>query len=239
VIVIPAIDLMGGKAVRLTRGERDQATTYADDPAALAAAFSQAGADRIHVVDLDGAFTGALSQLDVITEIVAAAEGTGATVQVGGGIRDPDHIDALFAVGVGQVVLGTVAARDPALAESLCRRHPGRIIVAADARDGVVAVAGWQERAEITADALARAAQRWGAAAILHTDVSRDGTQVGPAVEATVALQREVSIPVYASGGVGTLEDLDACAAAGIAGVVLGRALYEGAFTLQEALARC
>jgi phosphoribosylformimino-5-aminoimidazole carboxamide ribotide isomerase len=239
VIVIPAIDVMDGKAVRLTQGERARSTTYADRPAELAARFAAAGAQRIHVVDLDGAFAGEPVARSLLAEIVDVARAGGARVQSGGGIRDADTVRAMIDAGVDQVVLGTLAVRQPELAQALCGEHPGRIIVATDARDGKVAVAGWQEATDVPVEALATAAERWGAAAILFTDVGRDGTQIGPAVEATAALQSKLSIPVYASGGVGSLAHLDACAAAGIAGVVLGRALYEGAFTVEEALARC
>jgi phosphoribosylformimino-5-aminoimidazole carboxamide ribotide isomerase len=239
VIVIPAIDVMGGKAVRLTQGERTRSTVYADRPAELAARFAAAGARRIHVVDLDGAFAGQRVARSLLTEIVEAAASGGATVQTGGGIRDAQAVRELIAAGVGSVVLGTLAVREPSVAQALCEEFPGQIIVATDGRDGKVAVAGWQEDTDMPVRTLAETAQRWGAAAILYTDVGRDGTQVGPAVAATAALQRELSIPVLASGGVGSLAHLDACAAAGIAGVVLGRALYEGAFTVEEALARC
>ena len=236
-IVIPAIDVMGGKAVRLLRGERSQVTEYADDPVAVVRRFVDAGARRIHVVDLDGAFAGAPAQQELVARMVEAAGDV--AIQTGGGIRSADTVDRLLALGVDAVVVGTLAVREPAVVRALCEQHAGRIVVAADSRDGKVAVSGWQESSELDASALARAAQSWGAAAILYTDVSRDGMQTGPAVQATAALQAAVSIPVYASGGVGSLADLDACAAAGLAGVVLGRALYEGAFSLEEALARC
>jgi phosphoribosylformimino-5-aminoimidazole carboxamide ribotide isomerase len=238
-IVIPAIDVMGGKAVRLRQGERSRSTTYDDRPAELAARFAAAGAQRIHVVDLDGAFAGQPVAQSLLIEIVGTASAGGALVQTGGGIRDARTVRAMIDAGVDRVVLGTLAVRQPDLAAALCEEFPERIIVAADARDGKVAVSGWQENTDMAVEALAQAAQRWGAAAILHTDVGRDGMQGGPAVAATAALQSELSIPVYASGGVGSLAHLDACAAAGIAGVVLGRALYEGAFTVEEALARC
>jgi len=238
-IVIPAIDLMGGKAVRLAQGERDRVTTYSDDPVGLADGFARAGAGSIHVVDLDGAFEGRSGQRDLIVEICRAAAEHGVRVQTGGGIRDAATVHALIEAGVDRVVLGTLAIKDPSTVERLCGEHPDRIIVAADARDGMVAVSGWTEKSEVSALELAQSAARWGAAAVLHTDVSRDGMQGGPAVEATAAIQERVSIPVYASGGVGTLEHIEACARAGVAGVVLGRALYEGAFTVEEALSRC
>ena len=238
-ILIPAIDLMGGKAVRLAQGERDRVTTYSDDPVGLAQGFARAGAGCIHVVDLDGAFEGNPTQREIIVNICRAAAEHGVRVQTGGGIRDADTVQALIDAGVDRVVLGTLAIKEPAIVEALCQKHPDRIVVAADARDGMVAVSGWTEKSEITALALAQSAARWGAAAVLHTDVSRDGMQGGPAVDATAAIQREVSIPVYASGGVGSLKHIEACARADIAGVVLGRALYEGAFTVEEALSRC
>ncbi len=238
-IVIPAIDLMGGKAVRLAQGERDRVTTYADDPVGLADGFAKAGAGSIHVVDLDGAFEGKPSQRDVIVEICTAAAAHGVRVQTGGGIRSAATVDALIDAGIDRVVIGTLAIKEPDTVAALCAKYTDRIVVAADARDGMVAVSGWTEKSEVSALELTQTAERWGAAAVLHTDVSRDGMQGGPAVDATAALQTKVSIPVYASGGVGTLEHIDACVRADIAGVVLGRALYEGAFTVEEALSRC
>lgn len=238
-IVIPAIDLMGGKAVRLEQGEASRATEYHPRPVELVHEFASAGARRIHVVDLDGAFAGRPEQVELIAEMSAAARAQGAALQTGGGIRDAAAVESLLALGVAHVVVGTLAVREPETVERLCRAHPQTLIVAADARDGVVAVEGWTQASTLTARALAEAAQRWGAAAVLYTDVQRDGMQGGPAVESTVALQADLDIPVLASGGVGRLADLDACAAAGIHGVVLGRALYERAFTLEEALARC
>lgn len=238
-IVIPAIDLMGGKAVRLEQGEAERATEYHSNPVRLTTNFARAGAQRIHVVDLDGAFAGRPQQVELLARISDAAQAHGAVVQAGGGLRDREAVRDVLEAGVAFVVVGTLAVRDPAAVERLCESYPGQIIVAADARDGVVAVEGWTKASSLTARTLAESAEAWGAAAVLFTDVSRDGMQTGPAVEATVALQKGLSIPVLASGGVGRLADLDACATAGIHGVVLGRALYEGAFTLEEALARC
>lgn len=238
-IIIPAIDLMDGKVVRLEQGKADRAITYSTKPVRLVTDFARAGAQRIHVVDLDGAFAGRPQQVELMAQLSDAAQAHGATVQVGGGLRDPAAVRDVLESGVAHVVVGTLAVRDPAAAEELCERYPGRIIIAADAKDGVVAVDGWTKASNLTARELAEAAERWGAAAVLYTDVDRDGMQTGPAVEATVALQRGLEIPVLASGGVGRLADLDACARARIHGVVLGRALYEGAFTLEEALARC
>jgi len=238
-ILIPAIDLMGGKAVRLAQGERDRVTTYSDDPVGLAKGFARAGAGCIHVVDLDGAFEGRPSQRDVIVSICEVAAQHGVRVQTGGGIRSAQTVDELIAAGVDRVVLGTLAIKEPQTVEALCKKHPDRIVVAADARGGMVAISGWTEASKVSTLELAQSAAEWGAAAVLYTDVSRDGMQGGPAVEDTAVIQTQVSIPVYASGGVGSLEDIEACARAGIAGVVLGRALYEGAFTVEEALSRC
>jgi len=238
-IVIPAIDLMAGKVVRLERGHRSQATVYADDPPTLIQEFAAAGAQRLHVVDLDGAFEGKLAQREAITDLAVEAKRGGMIVQVGGGIRDARSVDLLLEAGVDEIVLGTLATREPALAEALCRQHVGRVIIAVDERDGKVAVSGWQEDSGVPVALLARRAEEWGATALLHTDVSRDGMRVGAAVDKTSALQREVEIPVYASGGIGSLTDIDACVTARLRGVIVGRALYEGEFTLAEALARC
>ncbi|MCA9654480.1 MAG: 1-(5-phosphoribosyl)-5-[(5-phosphoribosylamino)methylideneamino]imidazole-4-carboxamide isomerase [Myxococcales bacterium] len=237
--IIPAIDLMGGKVVRLEQGEASRAIEYSDRPVRLVTQYARAGAERIHVVDLDGAFAGRPQQLELVRALSDAALAHGATVQVGGGVRDADAVQSLLSAGVGAVVIGTLAVRDPEGVAALCEANPEQIIVAADGRDGVVAVEGWTESSALRVRELAESAQQWRAAAVLYTDVARDGMQAGPAVEATAALQQGLTIPVLASGGVGRLEDLDACAAAGIRGVIVGRALYEGAFTVEEALARC
>jgi len=235
----PAIDVMGGIAVRLAEGERERMTAYDPDPVGLAARFAAAGAPLVHVVDLDGAFEGSPQQLPLISAMVRAAHERGAKVQVGGGLRSVAAIEAVLAAGADRVVVGTLAVRDPEAVEALCARAPGRVVIAIDARDGVVAVDGWRQSGGISAATLAARAEQWGAAAVLFTDVARDGLQVGAATEATATLQRHVAIDVIASGGVGSLADLDALAAAGVRAVVIGRALYEGAFTLEEALQRC
>lgn len=238
-IVLPAIDLMGGRAVRLTQGDRARATIYERPPTELVVHYARAGARTIHVVDLDGAFAGAPAQLETLARLVALAHDHGAAIEIGGGMRTAAAVAQAIETGADAVVIGTLAIREPAVAQSLCERFPRRIVVAADARDGAVAVDGWRESASTTAVELARTAERWGAAAVLHTDVARDGLQGGVSVAATAEVQAAVDIPVYASGGVGSLADLDACKAAGLRGVVVGRALYEGAFTIEEALARC
>ena len=239
-LAIPAIDLMGGKAVRLSEGDPRRATIYADDPRAALRDFLNAGARRVHVVDLDGAFAGRPVQTDLIRELVAIAHAGGAEIEVGGGLRDAAAVISVLDTGADYAVVGTLAVREHRIVAELCRQHPGRIIVAIDARDGLVAVDGWQESSAVPALALAKSAAIWGAAALLHTDIARDGLQVGPAVDATAGMQRAVpETLVIASGGVGTLADLDALRAADVRAVVLGRALYEGSFTLEEALARC
>lgn len=236
--VIPAIDLLGGKAVRLHKGRRDEVTVFHDRPWELVAEFADHGAERIHVVDLDGAFAGARAHADIVSRIVEASP---VPIEVGGGIRDRANLEAVFAAGAGLAVLGTAAVKSPAFAETACRDFPDRIVVAVDARDGMVAVEGWVEASELTAVELGQRASRWGAAALLYTDVSRDGAHTGPNIEATRALAEVCNAPVIASGGVSSLDDLRALAAAGIEYVVIGRALYDRRFTVAEAIeaARC
>lgn len=237
--IYPAIDLLGGRVVRLHQGERERATVYSEDPAAVVQSFAQAGAERIHVVDLDGAFSGTRAHRDVVARMVAAASAGARPVpiQVGGGIRDQAALDAVFAAGAGFAVLGTAAVKSPAFAAAACAAHPGRIIVAVDARDGTVAVEGWVESAGIAVRTLAERAAGWGAAGLLYTDVARDGTQEGPDFSNTAALAAAVPIPVIASGGVATLDDVRALARLGVPAVVIGRALYENRFTVAEAIA--
>jgi len=229
--LFPAIDLLGGRAVRLEEGKRDRATVFHDRPVELVAQLAQGGADRLHVVDLDGAF-GEPRQLPLIAEIIAASP---IPVEVGGGLRDRPSIDRILELGAAFAVLGTAAVRAPALVEEVCRAYPGQIIVAVDARDGVVAVDGWTTSGGITAIELATRAATWGAAALLYTDVARDGLGGGPNVAATAALARQSRIDVIASGGVGSLADIAALARAGVPAVVVGRALYDGRFTVADA----
>jgi len=228
----PAIDLLGGKAVRLEEGRRDRATVFHDDPPALVGELARDAADRLHVVDLDGAFAGAPQQVELIRAIIAASP---LPVEVGGGIRDRAAIDRVIELGAAFVVLGTAAVRSPALVEEACRAYPERIIVAVDARDGVVAVDGWTASGDVTAIELGKRAASWGAAALLYTDVARDGLHVGPNVEVTAQLARAVDCEVIASGGVGSLDDLVRLRDAGIAAVVVGRAIYDRRFTVAEA----
>lgn len=229
--LFPAIDLLGGKAVRLEEGKRDRATVFHDDPVMLVEQMARDGADRLHVVDLNGAF-GEPRQAALVRTIVHASP---LPVEVGGGIRDRAAFDEVLALGVAYVVLGTAAVKSPAFVEDVCRAYPNKVIVAVDARDGVVAVDGWTTSGGITAVELGRRAELWGAAALLYTDIARDGLRSGPNVEATAALARAVGIEVIASGGVGNLGDIDLLRSAGIPAVVVGRALYDRRFTVEQA----
>lgn len=229
--LFPAIDLLGGKAVRLEEGDRNRATVFHHSPAELVASLAHDGADRLHVVDLDGAF-GEPRQLELVRSIIAASP---IPVEVGGGIRDRAAIDSVLELGAAFVVLGTAAVRSPLLVEEVCGAYPGRIIVAVDARDGIVAVDGWTQSGGVTAKELGARAAGWGAAALLYTDVARDGLRQGPNVAATAELARSVSCEVIASGGVGELDDLARLRDAGITAVVVGRALYDHRFTVAEA----
>jgi phosphoribosylformimino-5-aminoimidazole carboxamide ribotide isomerase len=236
-IVVPAIDLLSGKAVRLKEGRRDEATIYHERPWEQALEFAQAGAERIHVVDLDGAFAGRPQQFEMIRRILATAK---RPMQVGGGIRDEAAVDAVLGAGARWAVLGTAAVKDPVLVERVCRRHRDQVIVAVDARDGRVTVAGWTEASDVDAADLARRAADWGAAKILYTDVARDGLRGGPNVAATARLQAALGeVPVLASGGIGSLDDLRALAAAGVRECIVGRAIYDRVFTVAEAIAAC
>jgi phosphoribosylformimino-5-aminoimidazole carboxamide ribotide isomerase len=225
----PAVDLKGGQCVRLRRGDMDQATVYDADPATQARRWEAAGFRWLHVVDLDGAFAGRSVNGVAVAAILAAVS---IPVQLGGGIRDMAGIEAWLAGGVSRVVLGSAAVRTPALVHEACRRFPGRIAVGIDARDGKAAIDGWAETSGIAAVDLARRFEGAGAAAIIYTDIGRDGTLTGLNVEQTVAFARWVATPVIASGGVSGLADLKAlrreAKGTGIDGVVVGRALYDG-----------
>jgi phosphoribosylformimino-5-aminoimidazole carboxamide ribotide isomerase len=235
--VVPAIDLLGGKVVRLREGLRAEATIYDERPWEVAARFAAAGAELLHVVDLDGAFAGERRQGGMIERI---ARESGLPVQVGGGIRDAAAIETALNSGARYAVLGTVAVRSPELILRVCEQWPGQIVVAVDARDGKVTIEGWTETSAIDALDLATRAAAWGAAKVLYTDVARDGTRRGPAIETTARLQAALgATPVIASGGIATLADVRALAEAGVAECVIGRALYDGVFTLAEAIAAC
>jgi phosphoribosylformimino-5-aminoimidazole carboxamide ribotide isomerase len=235
-ILIPAVDLREGRCVRLREGRDDARTVFSDDPVAMAERWVAAGAERLHVVDLDGAFAGAPRQTGLIAKIVDAVRPV--PVEAGGGLRDVAAVEAVLEAGVAWVVIGTRAATDAAFLVEVCRRFPERVIVAADARGDRVAIRGWTESSELTVVELGLRARGAGAAALLYTDVSRDGTELGPNVEATGALAQAVRLPVLASGGVGRVADLTRLARVpGVLGTVVGRALYTGAIELPAALA--
>jgi phosphoribosylformimino-5-aminoimidazole carboxamide ribotide isomerase len=236
VIVFPAIDLKDGACVRLKRGEMESATVFNPDPAAQARAFEAAGFEWLHCVDLNGAFEGRSVNADAVSAILAAVS---IPIQLGGGIRDRAAIEFWLVSGIARVILGTAALRNPELVKEAARAHPGRIAVGIDARDGKVAVEGWAQSSEITALELAQRFEDAGVAAIIFTDIARDGMLQGVNVEATDALARSIRIPVIASGGVASLADIEALASIGnsnIAGVIVGRALYDGRVNPAEAL---
>lgn len=236
-ILYPAIDLKGGDCVRLVRGDMGSATVFNADPGAQALDFVTAGAEWVHVVDLDGAFSGMSENADAVTAILAAV-GSRAKVQLGGGIRSVAHVAAWLERGVTRVILGTVAVKDPDIVKAACAAFPGQVAVGIDARGGKVAVEGWAEVTEITVLDLARRFEDAGAAAVIHTDIDRDGAMGGVNVAATKALADAVATPVIASGGVSSLADLAALRdAGGIAGAISGRALYDGGIDLTEAMA--
>lgn len=236
-IIIPAIDLKGGQCVRLEQGLMEKDTVYSDDPAAMARHWQAEGGELLHLVDLDGAFAGVPMNREAIQSIVSAVD---IPTELGGGIRDLQTIEAYLALGVDRVILGTVAKENPALVAEACRRFPGQIVVGIDAKNGLVAVRGWAEVTEKLAIDLAREMEGYGVTAIIYTDIARDGMMQGPNLQATAALAEAISIPVIASGGVSSLEDIrnllqiEAC---GIAGVITGKAIYNGALNLREAVA--
>jgi phosphoribosylformimino-5-aminoimidazole carboxamide ribotide isomerase len=237
--VIPSIDLWQGNVVRLRQGRYDEVTVYADDPLVVARGWRGVAA-RLHIVDLAGAKDGRAVQTELIRRLVDAF---GAGVQVGGGVRSLETVHEYFALGVERVVLGTAAVSDPELVRAAAQAYPGRVILALDAKGGFVATRGWVDVSQHRASDLARTYREAGIAAVLYTDIERDGTEVGPNVAATAALARDSSLPVIASGGVGTLEHLRQLGTAsregggGICGAVLGRSLHERRFSLEQAIA--
>jgi phosphoribosylformimino-5-aminoimidazole carboxamide ribotide isomerase len=233
-ILYPAIDLKDGQCVRLIRGDMGQATVFGDDPAAQAAAFVAAGCQWLHLVDLNGAFAGHPVNAAAVEAILACVP---VPCQLGGGIRDMATIAMWLDRGLARVILGTVAVENPALVREAARAFPGKVAVGIDARAGFVATRGWAEETRVTAVDLARSYEDAGVAAIIYTDIDRDGAMQGPNIEATATLARAVTIPVIASGGVSRLADLTALRDTGvIAGAISGRALYDGAIDLAEAL---
>ena len=227
-IFFPAIDLKAGQCVRLVHGDMNKATVFSDDPAAQAQTFADAGCTWLHMVDLDGAFAGKPANADAVTSVLQNVD---IKVQLGGGIRDMRTIEGWLERGLERVILGTVAVRDPDLVRNACKAFPGRVALGIDARDGFVAVEGWAEATTLKTAELAKQFEDAGAAALIYTDIGRDGAMQGPNLEATLALADAVSIPVILSGGVSSMEDLIAIMAADhskLEGVISGRAVYDG-----------
>lgn len=234
--VIPAIDLLEGRCVRLYQGDYDKAETFNEDPVAVAQQWVAQGATRLHLVDLDGAKKGTPVNRPAIAEIVRSTQ---VPVQVGGGLRDRQTVADVLALGVDRVILGTVAVEKPDLVEDLCKEFPGQIVVGIDARNGKVATRGWLETSEVLATDLAQKMAKLGAAAIIYTDIHRDGTLSGPNIEALREMAAAVDVPVIASGGVSSVTDLLSLLALepqGVTGVIVGRALYTGDISLKEAI---
>jgi len=233
--IVPAVDLKAGRCVRLLQGRADAETVFADDPVAIARRWQDSRARRLHVVDLDGAFAGRPSQTELIRAMIAAVR---IPVQVGGGLRELAHVEAVLEAGARWAIVGTRAALDPAFLGQVCERFGEQVIVGIDASDGRVAVDGWTRVLDLDAIALARDAAAAGAAGIIYTDIARDGTQNGPNLWSTEAVAKAAGIDVFASGGVGSLDDIRQLATVPeLAGVIVGRALYSGAVDLGAALA--
>ncbi|MEJ1990413.1 MAG: 1-(5-phosphoribosyl)-5-[(5-phosphoribosylamino)methylideneamino]imidazole-4-carboxamide isomerase [Maritimibacter sp.] len=234
-ILYPAIDLKDGQCVRLLRGEMDAATVFNDNPAAQAKAFEEAGCEWIHLVDLNGAFAGEPVNAAAVEAILAAIN---VPAQLGGGIRDMATIEAWLSKGLSRVILGTVAVENPDLVREAAKAFPGQVAVGIDARGGKVATKGWAEETDVEVTDLAKSFEDAGVAAIIYTDIMRDGAMQGPNIEATAALAKAVSIPVIASGGVSSIADLEALKSCGapLNGAISGRALYDGAINLKDAL---
>lgn len=231
-IILPAIDLMGGEVVRLEKGDFGTRKAYAADPGAVARGFGAAGAERIHVVDLDGARAGHPVNLDAIRAVAAA----GVPFEVGGGLRTLADVERVLALGAAFAVLGTAAVQRLELVREACARFPGRIVCGIDAKGGEVAVAGWEQGSGLPAAEVARRVQAAGVTLVEYTDVARDGMFTGVDAEGAARLAREAGVEVVASGGVASLEDVRACRAAGLAGVIVGKALYEGRIELPQAI---
>ncbi|MBU2490432.1 MAG: 1-(5-phosphoribosyl)-5-[(5-phosphoribosylamino)methylideneamino]imidazole-4-carboxamide isomerase [Proteobacteria bacterium] len=236
-IVIPAVDIRGGRCVRLLQGRADAETVYSDDPAAMALRWQDLGARRLHVVDLDGAFTKSPGNTEAIARILAKVK---IPIQVGGGIRDEATMEHLFSLGVARVIVGTEAVKNPEMVRRAVKRFPDRIILGIDARDGMVAVEGWVETTQVTAEDLANQYRGLPVAAVNFTDIARDGMHTGVNVEATARFAEATPFPVVASGGVTSIEDIRALKKIeplGVMGVITGKALYDGTLDLVQALA--
>jgi phosphoribosylformimino-5-aminoimidazole carboxamide ribotide isomerase len=235
VIIIPAIDLKDGKCVRLLQGKKEEVTVYSDDPAATARLWASLGAEMLHIVDLDGAFTGEQKNFEKIRAIREAVD---IPIEVGGGIRDVERIEKLIGLGVDSVIIGTSAAINPDMVQKACEKYPGQVLVGIDAKDGKVAIRGWVEVTEFNAIEFAIKMQDAGTAGIIYTDISRDGMLSGPNIEAMEKMVSAVNIPVIASGGVSKIDDIKSLIKIkNLWGVITGKALYAGTLDLREALA--
>ncbi len=232
--VIPAIDLKNGQCVRLLQGKEDAVTIYSNDPASTAKRWEECGAKLLHVVDLDGAFTGSQKNLDAIIKI---RESVLIDVEVGGGIREIEKIDDLISIGINRIILGTAVIEKPSLLKDACARYPGRILAGIDAKDGKAAVKGWVEITGTNAKDLAREMEKAGAAGIIYTDISRDGMLAGPNIPAMREMVETVNIPIIASGGVSSIKDIISLKEIkNLWGVITGKAIYSGAVDLKEAI---
>jgi phosphoribosylformimino-5-aminoimidazole carboxamide ribotide isomerase len=239
-LIIPAIDLKDGQCVRLRRGVMEDSTVYGSDPVEMAARWVEAGARRLHLVDLNGAFAGKPVNGDAVTAI--ARKFPRLPIQIGGGIRDAETIEHYLQAGVTYLIIGTKAVKEPEFVGEVCKQFPGHIIVGLDAKDGLVATDGWAEVSTLKATDLARRFEQDGVSAIVYTDIARDGMMQGVNVEQTVAMAKASKIPVIASGGITNMDDiraLKAAASAGILGAITGRAIYEGTLDVQEAQTFC
>ena len=236
-IIYPAIDIRGGRCVRLTEGRFDAETVFADDPAEMALKWAGMGAEFLHLVDLDGALAGEGKNVPVIERILQSVN---IPVQLGGGIRNLETIEKLLALGVTRLILGSAAVKNPQLVEEACKKYPGHIAVGIDAKNGDVAIEGWGKDSGVAATELAKKMAAYGVETIIYTDISRDGMLSGVNVEATAALARACGVPIIASGGVASIEDIrrvKAVEADGVQGCIIGKAIYTGAVDLKEALA--
>jgi phosphoribosylformimino-5-aminoimidazole carboxamide ribotide isomerase len=233
-IVIPAIDLKEGNCVRLLQGKKDAVTVYSNDPANTAKRWASAGATLLHIVDLDGAFSGNQKNLDAIMKIRKSVK---IMLQVGGGIRDVGNLLKLFSAGIDRVIIGTAAIEDPEFLTYSCNKYPGRVLTGIDARDGMVAIKGWEEITTITAKELAKRLEMVGVAGIIYTDIKRDGMLSGPNIEATREMAESTGIPVIASGGISHLEDIkNLMEIENLWGAITGKAIYSGTLDLREAI---
>jgi phosphoribosylformimino-5-aminoimidazole carboxamide ribotide isomerase len=233
-IVIPAIDLIDGQCVRLFQGKREAVTTYSNDPGSMAKRWESFGAKLIHIVDLDGAFTGNQANLDAIRKIRQSVQ---IPLQVGGGIRNMGSITRLFSLGIERVIFGTAAIEDPEFVKSSCSKYPGRVLIGIDAKDGMVAVKGWKEVTSFNVRDIAGRLAVAGAAGIIYTDIARDGTLSGPNVKAVQKMVESVNVPVIAAGGVSNIEDIkNLLLIKNLWGVITGKAIYSGTLDLKEAI---